>query len=181
MSYITIGSLIILAICMITGLIKGFVRALLRLISAIGTCLITVMLTPYLAKQFYSTNFVQQKNIPSAVISGLSAIILLILCCLVFSIITFIVHKSVSKSILSGLDRFLGGILYICIGFAVLILVGYVIKISSGASFMQPVIADSQKDPFANWLITNNLFNKFLEALAKEGSVFQEFIRGFSG
>ena len=179
MSYITIFSLIILAICLIIGLIKGFVRALLRLISAIGTCILTVLLTPYLAKQFYSTSFAQNKNIPAAVVSGISAIIILIVCCLVFGIITLIVHKSVSKSILSGLNRFLGGVLYVCIGFSVLILVGYVIKISSDASFMQPVIADSQKDPFANWLVTNNLFNTFLEALAKEGSVFQEFINGF--
>ncbi|MDE5991356.1 MAG: CvpA family protein [Clostridia bacterium] len=180
MSYITICSLIILAICLITGLIKGFVRALLRLISAIGTCMLTVLLTPYLAKQFFSTKFVQEKNLPSAVISGLSAVIILVLCCLVFGIITLIVHKSISKSILSGANRFLGGVLYVCIGFSVLILVGYVINISSGATYMQPVIADSQKDVFANWLVTNNLFNKFLEALAKEGSVFQEFIRGFS-
>ncbi|MDE5548790.1 MAG: CvpA family protein [Clostridia bacterium] len=181
MSYITIFSLIILAVCLVAGLIKGFVRALLRLISAICTCLFTVTLTPYLAKQFYSTDFVQTKNIPSGVISGLSAIIILIICCVVFGLITYIVHKTVSKSILSSLNRFLGGLLYVFIGFSVLVLVGYVIKISSGASYMQAVIADSQKDPFANWLVTNNLFNKFLEALAKEGSVFQEFIHGFSG
>ena len=70
--------------------------------------------------------------------------------------------------------------MYVCIGFSALILVGYVIKISSGANFMQPVILDSQKDPFANWLVTNNLFNKFMEAIAKEGGVFREFIDGFT-
>ena len=179
MSYITIFSLIILAICLIAGLIRGFVRALLRLVSVIATCLLTVMLTPYLAKQFYSTNFAQEKNLPPALVSGLSAIIILAICCLVFGLITYIVHKHVSKSILSGLNRFLGGVLYVFIGFSALILVGYVINISSGASYMQSVIADSQKDPFANWLVTNNLFNKFLEFLAKEGSVFQEFLQGF--
>ncbi|MDE5616961.1 MAG: CvpA family protein [Clostridia bacterium] len=180
MSYLTICSIIVLALCLINGLVRGFVRALLRLISVIGTCMLTVLLTPYLAKQFYSTNFVAQKNIPAAVVSGISAIIILIVCCLVFGLITLIVHKSVSKSLLSGANRFLGAVLYVCIGFSVLILVGYVIKISSGADFMQPVIADSQKDPFANWLVTNNLFNKFMEAIAKEGGVFREFINGFA-
>ena len=180
MSYLTICSLIVLGICLIAGLVKGFVRALLRLISAIGTCLITVLLTPYLAKQIYSTDFVAQKNIPSAVISGISAIAILFLCCLVFGLITLIVHKSVSKSLLSGANRLLGAVLYVCIGFSALILVGYVIKISSGANFMQPVILDSQKDSFANWLVTNNLFNKFMEAIAKDGGVFREFIDGFT-
>ncbi len=37
---------------------------------------------------------------------------------------------------------------------------------------MQKVIADSQKDVFANWLVTNNLFNKFMEAVAKEARYF---------
>ena len=170
MSYLTIFSLIVLVICLIVGIVRGFIRALLRFVSVIATCVLTVVLTPYLAKQFYATQFVQNKNIPSAVISGLSAIIILAICCLVFGLITLIVHKSVSKSILSGLNRFLGGLLYVFIGFSALILIGYVIKI----------IADSQKDPFANWLVTNNLFNKFLEFLAKEGSVFQEFLHGFS-
>ena len=45
---------------------------------------------------------------------------------------------------------------------------------------MQPVILDSQKDPFANCLVTNNLFNKFMEAIAKDGGVFREFIDGFT-
>ena len=44
---------------------------------------------------------------------------------------------------------------------------------------MQPVVADSQKDAFANWLVTNNLFNKFMEAVAKEGGVLWQFINGF--
>lgn len=181
MSYITIFSLIILAICLIVGLVRGFIRALLRFIFSIGTCALTVLLTPYLTKQFVSMDSVQEKNIPTAVFSCISAIIILAVCALIFSLITYIVHKSVSKSILSGTNRFLGGILYVFFGFSVLILVGYVIKISSGASFMQPVVADSQKDFFANWLVTNNLFNKFLEMLAKEGGVFQEFLHGFGG
>ena len=180
MSYLTIFSLIVLVICLIVGIVRGFIRALLRFLSVIATCVLTVVLTPYLAKQFYATEFAQNKNIPSAVISGLSAIIILAICCLVFGLITLIVHKSVSKSILSGLNRFLGGLLYVFIGFSALILIGYVIKISADASYMQPLITDSQKDPFANWLVTNNLFNKFLEFLAKEGSVFQEFLHGFS-
>ncbi|MDE6189627.1 MAG: CvpA family protein [Clostridia bacterium] len=179
MSYITIISLVVLVICLITGIIRGFVRALLRLISAIATCVLTLTLTPYLAKAMYTSSFAQGKSIPAAVYSGLSAIIILVGCSLVFGLITFIVHKSVSKSPLSGANRFLGALLYLLIGFAVLILVGYVINIFSDLSFMQPVVNDAQKDPFSNWLITNNLFNKFMEAVAKEGGVFQDFLNGF--
>lgn len=179
MSYITIISIIVLAVCFVVGLIKGLVRALLRFASAVGACVLTITLTPYLAKAMYSSSFAQQRNFPAALYSGISAIAILLGSALVFGLITLIIHKFISKTPLSGVNRLLGGVFYLLIGFAVLILLGYVINILSDMSFMQPVVNDAEKDPFSNWLITNNLFNKFMEAIAKEGSVFQDFLNGF--
>ncbi len=179
MSYITIGAIIILGICFTVGLFRGFVRALFKLLSVAGTCILTVTLTPYLAKQLNSTAFAQGRNISAGVLSGLSAIIIVIACALVFGIISFIVNKRVSQSPVNGVNRFLGALFYSAIGMAVLILIGYVIKIFGDSQFMQPVIAESQKDAFANWLVTNNIFNKIMDAVAKEGSVFRDFLNGF--
>ena len=74
---------------------------------------------------------------------------------------------------------FLGRLFHAFVGLVFLILLGYVINIFRDAGFMQKIILDSQKDVFANWLVTNNLFNKFMEAIAKEGGVFWQFINGF--
>ena len=171
-------SLAVLLICFIVGVIKGLVKALMKFISIIATCVLTFTLTPYLARAMYTTAVDRGGSVSAGVCSGLSAIIILIACAIIFALITFIVHKTISKSPLSGVNRFLGGLLYLFFGFCVLILVGYVLNIMSGLSFMEPVVADAEKDPFANWLITNNLFNKFMELISKNGVVFHDFLNG---
>ncbi len=177
MSYLSIVSIAILVICFCVGLFKGIVKALFKLLTIVGTSLITIFVTPYLAKALYSISALQK--FPAGVISGISALIILILSLAVFSLITFIVNRRVGNSSLSGLNRFLGGLFHAFVGFVFLILLGYVINIFRDADFMQKIIMDSQKDVFANWLVTNNLFNKFMEAIAKEGGIFWQFINGF--
>lgn len=177
MSYLSIVSIAILVICFCVGFFKGIVKALFKLLTIVGTSLITIFVTPYLAKALYSISTLQK--FPAGVISGISALIILILSLVVFSRITFIVNRRVGNSSLSGLNRFLGGLFHAFVGFVFLILLGYVINIFRDADFMQKIIMDSQKDVFANWLVTNNLFNKFMEAIAKEGGIFWQFINGF--
>ena len=177
MSVLSIISIILLIVCFCVGFFKGIVKALFKLLTIVGTSLITIFATPYLAKSLYSIGAMQK--LPAGVVSGISAIIVLIICVAVFSLITFIVNKRVGESSLSGLNRFLGGLFHAFVGLVFLILLGYVINIFRDAGFMQKIILDSQKDVFANWLVTNNLFNKFMEAIAKEGGVFWQFINGF--
>lgn len=177
MSVISIISVIVLAVCFCVGVFKGIIKALFKLLSIAGTSLLTILVTPYLAKALYSTSAFQK--IPAGVVSGVSALIVVIVSLTIFSIITFIVNKRVGESSLNGLNRFLGGLFHAFVGFVFLILIGYVIHIFRDADFMQKVILDSQKDAFANWLVTNNLFNKFMEAVAKEGGIFWQFINGF--
>lgn len=177
MSYLSIVSIAILVICFCVGFFKGIVKALFKLLTIVGTSLITIFVTPYLAKALYSISALQK--FPAGVISGISALIILILSLVIFSRITFIVNRRVGNSSLSGLNRFLGGLFHAFVGFVFLILLGYVINIFRDADFMQKIIMDSQKDVFANWLVTNNLFNKFMEAIAKEGGIFWQFINGF--
>lgn len=177
MAVISIISIIVLAICIVVGLLRGIVKTLLGLLTIIGTSLLTLFVTPYLAKALTSSTALQ--NVHPGIVSGISALIIVVLSVAIFSLITFIINKRIGNSPLSGVNRFLGGLFYAFVGFVFLILMGYVINIFRDANFMQPVIADSQKDVFANWLVTNNLFNKFMEAVAKEGSVFRQFIDGF--
>ena len=177
MSVLSIISIIVLVICLIVGIVRGIVKTLLRLCAAVGTALLSVFVTPYLAKALTSSSVL--KNVHPSILSGISALIIVILASLVFGLIIFVVNKRVSDSALSSTNRLLGGLFYVFIGFVFLILLGYVINIFRDASFMQSIIADSKKDVFANWLVTNNLFNKFMQAVAKEGGVFWQFINGF--
>lgn len=179
MSYVTIVSLVILLVCLIVGLIKGAMQALLKLIAAVGTSLLTILVTPYLAKALYSTSFVQNKNIHAGIVSGVSAVLIVLVCLIVFSTISFVINRRISQSALNVVNRLSGAALYTIFGFIVLILIGYVINIFSDVEFLQSLVADTKKDPFANWLVTNNLFNKFMEAVAKEGGVFRQFLDGF--
>ena len=177
MAVISIISIIVFAICFIVGLVRGIVKTLLGLLTMVGTSLLTLLVTPYLAKALTSTTALS--NVHPGIVSGISALIIAVLSIAIFSLITFIINKRIGDSPLSGVNRLLGGLFYAFVGFVFLILMGYVINIFRDASFMQTVIADSQKDVFANWLVTNNLFNKFMEAVAKEGSIFRQFIDGF--
>ncbi|MDE7208615.1 MAG: CvpA family protein [Clostridia bacterium] len=177
MSVISIISIIVLAICFVVGIVRGIVKTLLRLLTIVGTSLLTVFVTPYLAKALTSSHVLQ--NVHAGVLSGISALIIAIVSFVIFALISFIINKRVGDSPVSGINRFLGGLFYAFVGFVFLILMGYVINIFRDAGFMQKVIADSQKDVFANWLVTNNLFNKFMEAVAKEGGIFWQFINGF--
>ena len=177
MSVISIIAIAVFVICFVVGLLRGIVKTLLGLLTIVGTSLLTLFVTPYLAKALTTSSALQ--NVHPGVISGISALIIVVISVAVFSLITFILNKRIGDSPLSGVNRILGGFFYAFIGFVALILMGYVINIFRDASFMQKVIADSQKDVFANWLVTNNLFNKFMEAVAKEGGVFWQFINGF--
>ncbi|MDE5755995.1 MAG: CvpA family protein [Clostridia bacterium] len=177
MSVLSIISIIVFAICFIVGIVRGIVKALLRLMTIVGTSLLTLFVTPYLAKAF--TSVPAFANMHAGILSGISALIVLVISLAVFSLIAFIINRKVEASPLSGVNRLLGGFFYAFVGFVFLILLGYVINIFRDASFMAKVIADSQKDVFANWLVTNNLFNKFMEAVAKEGGIFWQFINGF--
>ena len=177
MSYLSIVSIIVFAICFVVGMVRGIVRTLLRLLSIVGTSLLTIFVTPYVAKALTSVSAFQK--IPTGVLSGISAVIVAIVFFTIFSVITLAINKKIEASPVSGVNRLLGGLFYAFVGFIALILIGYVINIFRDASFMQKVIADSQKDAFANWLVTNNLFNKFMEAIAKEGGVIWQFINGF--
>ncbi len=177
MSVISIIAIIVLAICFIVGVVRGIVKTLLRLLAVVGTALLTVFITPYLAKALTSSPVL--KDVHAGILSGISALIIAIISCAIFNLIIFVVNKRISDSPLSSVNRVLGGFFYAFVGFVALILMGYVINIFKDANFMQSVIADSQKDAFANWLVTNNLFNKFMEAVAKEGGVFWQFINGF--
>ena len=177
MSVISILSIIVFAICFVVGIVRGIVKTLLRLLTIVGTSLLTLFITPYLAKALTSSHVLQ--NVHPGVLSGISALIIAIISLAVFSLISFVINKRVGDSPLSAVNRLLGGLFYAFVGFVFLILMGYVINIFRDAGFMQKVIADSQKDVFANWLVTNNLFNKFMEAVAKEGGIFWQFINGF--
>ncbi len=177
MSVISIISILVLAICFVVGIVRGIVRTLLRLLTIVGTSLLTILVTPYLAKALTLSSVL--KNVHAGVLSGISALIVAIVSFVVFALISYIINKRVGDSPLSGVNRALGGLFYAFVGFVFLILMGYVINIFRDAAFMQKVIADSQKDVFANWLVTNNLFNKFMEAVAKEGGIFWQFINGF--
>ena len=177
MSVISIISIIVFVICFIVGIVRGIVKTLLGLLTAVGTSLMTIFVTPYLAKGLTSISVF--KNANPAILSGISALIIVVVSVAVFSLITYLINKSVSDSPLSGVNRLLGGLFYAFVGFVFLILMGYVINIFSDASFMQSIVADSKKDVFANWLVTNNLFNKFMEAIAKEGGILWQFLNGF--
>ncbi|MDE5654572.1 MAG: CvpA family protein [Clostridia bacterium] len=177
MSVISIISIIVLAICFIVGVVRGIVKTLLRLLAVVGTALLTLFITPYLAKALTSISLF--KNVHAGVLSGISALIIVIIASAIFGFVIFAVNKRIADSPLSSVNRVLGGFFYAFVGFVALILMGYVINIFRDADFMQAVVADSQKDVFANWLVTNNLFNKFMEAVAKEGGVFWQFINGF--
>lgn len=177
MSGLTIFSLIVLAVCFIIGIFKGAVQALFRLIGIVLSCVITVLLTPYVANAL--NDGLQDKGVPAGLVSGVCAFIIGLICIIIFSIITWIINKKVSDSILSRPNRVLGGFLYAFLGLVFLILVGYVINIFSNVEAMQGVIADTQKDAFSRWLVSNNLFNSFMEAVAREGGAFDRFIDGF--
>ncbi|MDE6275363.1 MAG: CvpA family protein, partial [Clostridia bacterium] len=177
MSVISIISIIVFAICFVVGLVRGIVKTLLRLLTIIGTSLITLFVTPYLAKGLTTVPILQKVH--PGVLSGISALMIAVVAFAIFSLATFIINKRIGDSPLSAVNRLLGGLFYAFVGFIFLILMGYVINIFRDASFMQPVIADSQKDVFANWLVTNNLFNKFMEVVAKEGGIIWQFINGF--
>lgn len=177
MSALSIIAIIVFAVCFVVGIARGIVKTLLRLLAIVGTALLTLLITPYLAKALTSSSAL--KNVHAGILSGISALIVVIISLIVFSLIIFAVNKRVENSSMSGVNRILGGFFYAFVGFIALILLGYVINIFRDAGFMQKVIADSQKDAFADWLVTNNLFNKFMEAVAKEGSIFRQFINGF--
>ena len=177
MSVISIIAIIIFVVCFVVGLVRGIIKTLLSLLTVVGTALFTVFLTPYLAKALTLSSVL--KDVHPAILSGISALIIVLIFSAVFALISFIVNKKIDNSAIDPINRLLGGFFYAFVGFIALILMGYVIKIFADASFMQPVIADSKKDVFANWLVTNNLFNKFMEAVAKEGSIFWQFINGF--
>lgn len=177
MSVLSIISIIVFVICFIVGIVKGIVKTLLRLLAIVGTALLTLFITPYLAKALTSSSVLQKVH--PGVLSGISALIIVVISSAIFAIIIYAINKRVENSSMSGVNRILGGFFYAFVGFVALILLGYVINIFRDAEFMQKIVADSQKDVFANWLVTNNLFNKFMEAVAKEGSVFWQFINGF--
>ena len=177
MSALSIIAIIVFLVCFIVGVVRGIVKTLFRLLAIVGTAVFTVLLTPYLAKGLTSSSVL--KNVHAGVLSGISAVILLIIFSAIFALITYIVNKRVEDSPMSRVNRILGGLFYAFVGFVALILVGYVINIFRDAAFMQKIVVDSQKDAFANWLVTNNLFNKFMVAVAKEGSIFWQFVHGF--
>ena len=178
MSYITILSLIVFVICLIVGAFKGIVQALLKLLIAGGTSVITILLTPYIANALNESAFAD-KDVHPGIVSGVSALIVAIVCIVIFSIIAWLINKRVEESTLGPANRVLGAILYMFIGLIFLILIGYVINIFREAEFMQPVIENAEKDAFSRWLISNNLFTSFMEAVAKDGGVFDKFINGF--
>lgn len=180
MSYITILSLIVLVICIVVGAFKGIVQALLKLLIAGGSSIITILLTPFVANNLNNSAF-EGKDVHPGIVSGVSALIIAIVCIVVFSIIAWLINKRVEESPLGPANRVFGAILYGFIGLVFLILIGYVINIFRDTDAMKSVIENSQKDAFARWLITNNLFNSFMEAVAKEGGVFDQFINGFKG
>lgn len=178
MSYITILSLIVFVICLVVGAFKGIVQALLKLLIAGGTSIITILLTPYIANALNTSAFAG-KDVHPGIVSGVSALIVAIVCIVIFSVIAWLINKRVEESPLGPVNRVLGAVLYMFIGLIFLILIGYVINIFRDADFMKSVIENSQKDAFSRWLVTNNLFNSFMEAVAKDGGVFDRFINGF--
>ena len=76
MSVISIISIIIFAICFIVGLVRGIVKTLLRLLATVGTALITLFATPYLAKTLTTVSIF--KNAHPGVLSGISALLMLL-------------------------------------------------------------------------------------------------------
>lgn len=180
MSYITILALIVLVVCIIVGAFKGIVQALLKLLIAGGSSLITVLLTPVVANGLNESAFAG-KDVHPGIVSGVSALIIAVVCIAVFSVISWLINKRVEKSPLGPANRVFGAILYGFIGLVFLILIGYVINIFRDTDAMKSVIENSEKDAFGRWLISNNLFNSFMEAVAKDGGVFDKFINGFKG
>lgn len=178
MSYITILSLIVFVICLIVGAFKGIVQALLKLLIAGGTSIITLFLTPYVAASLNNSTFAG-KDVHPGIVSGVSALIIAVVCIVVFSIISWLINKRIEESPLGPANRVLGSILYFFIGFIFLILIGYLIHIFRDTEAFKPIIENAQKDAFSRWLISNNLFNSFMEAIAKEGGVLDQFINGF--
>lgn len=86
---------------------------------------------------------------------------------IVSAIVRHFINKFLRRTQTKGLDRFLGGVLYIAIGAIVVFGALFIIDLMSGINFMEKVIAMRDTSKIASWLTQNNPIAMLIALIGK--------------
>lgn len=178
-SYLTIVAAVILLIGFIVGLKKGILRSLKGIIIFVGSIALTIVGTPYLLKYTASISFLQ--SLPSAVVTGLGAIITFILARIILGIVFWLLDKifrSRGDGKLNPINRILGAVFQTALAFLMVIVLCYVLTMFSNVSFLTPIYENAVAgDAFGKMLIEKNFLGMLLDKLSEAWPLLSEYVQ----
>lgn len=179
MSYTTIAFLVIMLLSAVIGAVRGFLKTLFSLLSSVGAVALAVFVSPYLSTMLQEQEAVASAlgNFAPAICYAASFLIILIVAVLILKIIFALLQRAMQDApVLTGVNRFLGVVINLVLGFFVCLVITYLISIFSSAEFAQTVIEDAHRDPLGTWLFDSNPIAKLMESLAASNETFAKFL-----
>lgn len=178
-SYLTIVAAVILLIGFIVGLKKGILRSLKGIIIFVGSIALTIVGTPYLLKYTAGISFLQ--SLPSAVVTGIGAIITFILARIVLGIVFWLLGKifrSRGDGKLNPINRILGAVFQTALAFLMVIVLCYVLTMFSNVSFLTPIYENALAgDAFGKMLVEKNILGMLLDKLSEAWPLLSEYVQ----
>lgn len=178
-SYLTIVAAVILLIGFIVGLKKGILRSLKGIIIFVGSIALTIVGTPYLLKYTAGISFLQ--SLPSAVVTGIGAIITFILARIILGIVFWLLGKifrSRGDGKLNPINRILGAVFQTALAFLMVIVLCYVLTMFSNVSFLTPIYENALAgDAFGKMLVEKNILGMLLDKLSEAWPLLSEYVQ----
>lgn len=178
-SYLTIVAAVILLIGFIVGLKKGILRSLKGIIIFVGSIALTIVGTPYLLKYTANISFLQ--SLPSAVVTGIGAVLTFILARIILGIVFWLLGKifrSRGDGKLNPINRILGAVFQTALAFLMVIVLCYVLTMFSNVSFLTPIYENAASgDAFSKMLIEKNFLGLLLDKLSEAWPLLSEYVQ----
>lgn len=178
-SYLTIVAAVILLIGFIVGIKKGILKSLKGIIVFVGSIALTIVGTPYVLKYTENISFLQ--SLPSAVVTGIGAIITFIVARIIFGIIFWLIGKifrSRGDGRLNPINRILGAVFQTALAFLIVIVLCYVLTMFSNVAFLTPIYENAVAgDAFGKMLIEKNFLSLLLDKLSEMWPLLNEYVQ----
>lgn len=178
-SYLTIVAAVILLIGFIVGIKKGILKSLKGIIVFVGSIALTIVGTPYVLKYTENISFLQ--SLPSAVVTGIGAIVTFIVARIIFGIIFWLIGKifrSRGDGRLNPINRILGAVFQTALAFLIVIVLCYVLTMFSNVSFLTPIYENAVAgDAFGKMLIEKNFLGLLLDKLSEMWPLLNEYVQ----
>ncbi|MEG2413910.1 MAG: CvpA family protein [Clostridia bacterium] len=177
-SYTTIAVAVLLLLMFIIGVRSGFLRSVLKLVTAVGAIVAAIFGSPYLYNIIIVQPFVEKLGkLKEPLTQAISFIGVWLAALIVLKIVCAIINKAFGggDGVFSSINRLLGGVLALAEGFLIVILITYFLNMFSNVGFVKTIIDNGQVDVFSKWLYNNNLVDQIFAFLSEKIPAFKTF------